>query len=354
MRIVFLLPGRSPRPAGGFKVVYEYANRLAARGHELAVVHPWSCEPPASRADRWRARLWVASHAGRRRWIVPWLEVDREVALPLVSFPGGGRLPDADAVVATAWQTAPWVAEATRAAGRGFYLVQGYEDWDDVEQVRASWRLPLRKVAISGWLQELLAEAGEGARTSLVPNGVDRDEFGVDVPPEERPARVGALLSPHKGEEAAAVLEAARARFPELEAATFGATSRPDDLPAWASYERLPDGAALRRLYNSCSIFLQASRAEGWGLPATEAMACGCALVTYDNGGSREYAADGETAVVVAEHEPDRLVEAVVALAGDRERRLALARRGRERVARLSWEDSTAALERVLAGEGAA
>ena len=28
MRIAFLLPGRSVKPAGGFKIVYEYANRL--------------------------------------------------------------------------------------------------------------------------------------------------------------------------------------------------------------------------------------------------------------------------------------------------------------------------------------
>lgn len=350
MRIVFLLPGRSPRPAGGFKVVYEHANRLVARGHRVAVVHPWSCGAPASRAECWRGRLWTMRNARRRAWIVPWLDLDRRVELPLVAYPAAGALPAADALVATAWQTAPWVADAAGGPTRGFYFVQGYETWDDVETVRATWRLPLRKIVISRWLEELAAEMGEGARTSRVPNGVDPDAFGVDVPPPERPPRVGALLSPHKGEETVAVLEAARERLPELQAAAFGATDRPAGLPGWVTYERLPDGPALRRLYNSCSIFLQASRQEGWGLPGHEAMACGCALVTYDNGGSREYARDGETAVVVAEHEPALLTEAIVALAGERERRLALARRGQEHVAGLSWERAVAAMERVLAG----
>lgn len=350
MRIVFLLPGRSPRPAGGFKVVYEYANRLAAGGHRVAVVHPWSCEAPASRVERLRGRLWVARNGRRRGWIAPWYELDERVELPLVAHPGTEHLPGADALIATAWQTAPWVAEAAGGSTRGFYFVQGYETWDDAETVRATWRLPLRKIVISRWLEEIAAEMGEGSRTSRVPNGVDLDAFGVDVPPAERPPRVGALLSPHKGEETVAVLAAARERLPEIEAATYGATDRPAGLPNWIRYERLPDRATLRHLYNSCSIFLQASRQEGWGLPGSEAMACGCALVTYDNGGSREYASDGETAVVVAEHEPARLTEAIVALAADRERRLALARRGRERIAEFTWERAVTAMERVLAG----
>ena len=32
---------------------------------------------------------------------------------------------------------------------------------------------------------------------------------------------------------------------------------------------------------------------EGWGLPGTEAMACGCALVSTRNGGVDSYAIEG-------------------------------------------------------------
>lgn len=353
MRIAFLLPGRSPNPAGGFKVVYEYANRLAARGHRVSVVHPWSCEVPSSLRPRLAARLWVGRHGRRHGWIVPWYEVDKRVSLPLVAYPGVGELPAADAIVATAWQTADWVATAAQGETRGFYLIQGYETWDSVEAVRATWRLPLHKIVISGWLEEMAIEMGEGPRTSRVPNGVDLDRFGIDVPPERRSLRVGALLSPHKGEEAIAALSMARERIPDLDAVTYGAATRPRALPAWVEYVRLPGAAALRALYNSCSIFLQASHTEGWGLPATEAMACGCALVTYDNGGSREYADDGQTAVVVAERAPQDLAEAIVRLNDHRGVRLSLARRGRERVEAFAWPESVSAMEQVLAGDRA-
>jgi glycosyltransferase involved in cell wall biosynthesis len=280
---------------------------------------------------------------------VPWFELDRRVSLPLLASPEMD-LPAADAIVATAWQTAGWVAEAARGGARGFYLIQGYETWDDVEDVRATWRLPLHKIVISGWLEELAIEMGEEARTSRVPNGVDLDRFGIDLPPEQRQPRVGALLSPHKGEETVAVLSMARAKAPDLTAVTFGAAKRPPALPDWIEYLRLPSHEALRAFYNSCSIFLQASRAEGWGLPATESMACGCALVTYDNGGSREYASDGRTAAVVPVGRAEALAGAIVELSQDRDRRLGLAQCGHDRVKALSWSRSVLALERVLAG----
>ena len=39
-KIVFLLPRSSREPIGGFKVVFEYANRLAADGFKVEIVYP--------------------------------------------------------------------------------------------------------------------------------------------------------------------------------------------------------------------------------------------------------------------------------------------------------------------------
>lgn len=349
MRVAFLLPCRSPVPVGGFKIVYEYANLLVSRGHEVVVVHPRTREVPSSRTARFKARLWVGWYRVRPHSIAPWFPVDRRVCLSAVACPRVTELPNVDALVATTWQTADWVAAAAPGKGRGFYLVQGYE-LDGIEEVRAAWRLPLHKVVISKWLEEIAIEMGEGPRTSRVPNGIDFDQWGVDLIEERRPIRVGALLSDKKGgEDILSALRMARATTPGLTAATFGTEAPPPGLPDWIEYVRLPNPAALRRLYNSCSIFLQASPTEGWGLPATESMACGCALVTYDTGGSREYAVDRRTALVVSRG-AERLSDAIVELAGDRDLRLKLARQGREHVAGFTWPRSVSAIERVFAG----
>lgn len=35
--IVFIMPGSGRKPIGGYKVVFEYANRIAALGNEVTV-----------------------------------------------------------------------------------------------------------------------------------------------------------------------------------------------------------------------------------------------------------------------------------------------------------------------------
>jgi glycosyltransferase involved in cell wall biosynthesis len=352
MKIAFLLPGRSEKPAGGFKVVYEYANRLTQRGHEVSVIHPWDCSRPDSLYARLRARLWVARLRRKRAAVAPWFDLDARVALPIVTYPSISNLPVADAVIATAWHTAPWVDAAAPEQGAGFYLIQGYETWDgDADRVRATWRLPLRKIVISGWLEEIAAELGEEGRTSRVPIGMDLDRLGVDVPPAARAPRIGALWSSGKEKgsgDVVAAMRAVRERSPAIAAVLFGTAPRPASLPGWIEYTMLPDRDELRSLYNSCSIFLQASRSEGWGLPACEAMLCGCALVTVENGGSREYAIDGETAIVVPAENVGDLAPRVSDLLEDDALRLRLSDRGRRHLHAFTWEESVAALERVL------
>jgi glycosyltransferase involved in cell wall biosynthesis len=357
MRIAFLLPGQSRRPAGGFKVVYEYANRLTRRGHAVSVVHPWDCAPPSSPRAALDAGLGALRLRLRGRGIAPWFELDPRVGLRAVAYPAASKLPEFDALIATAWHTAPWVAAAA-GEGRGFYLIQGYETWDgEVERVRETWRLPLRKVVISRWLEEIAAELGEASRTSRVPIGMDFDRFGVDLPPAGRERRLGAAFSPGRekgGEDLLAALEAVRKRDPSVSASLFGTVTRPAELPGWVDYTRLPDDASLRALYNSCAVFLQASRSEGWGLPASEAMLCGCALVTVENGGSREYAIDGESALVVPLGDSAALAAGAARLLDDEPLRLRLAEAGARRLRTFTWERSVEALEHVLEGAGMA
>jgi glycosyltransferase involved in cell wall biosynthesis len=360
MRIVFLLPGQGVRPTGGYKVVYEYANRLTRDGHTVTVVHPWSFSLPASRRERRQARIWVAKLSLRRARIAPWFGFEPGVRLTAVTEPDAASLPDADVLVATAWHTAgPIAAAAAAKRVGGAYLIQGYETWDgDAESVRATWRLPLQKIVISHWLEEIAAELGEAGRTTLVPLGMDLDRLGVDTPPAERAPRLGSLHHPGEAKGSADVLaamEAARGARADLSAVFFGTRDRPADLPQWIEYEQLPSPAQLRALFNSCSIFLGASRSEGWGLPASEAMLCGCALVTVANGGSREFAIDGETALVVAPERAAELGDRVLELLGDDGLRLRLAAAGAERLRGFTWERSVAGLEAVLeraAGEG--
>src|ERR671916_220873 len=101
MRINILLPFFPKLPVGGFKVQYEYANRLAARGHAVTVVHPCTVEQPRG----WKARLARASKrvadslADQSR--VGWHALGEGVRLLSVPDLRERFLPAADVTVAT-------------------------------------------------------------------------------------------------------------------------------------------------------------------------------------------------------------------------------------------------------------
>ncbi len=351
MRIAFALPERTPVPIGGFVVVYEYAALLSARGHQVAVFHPRTGSPLRGAAAGFKARLWVSRYRRRPAELAPWVTLPEAVELVPTRYLGEGGFPGAEVVIATTWDTVEPVGEAAARGGqRAFYYVQGYEGFIGDEAIRANWKLPLEKIVISRWLEEIAAEIGEGERTTRVPIGLDLERWRVEEPPAGRPRRIGAVLSTRKGrDDVLAALALAKGRLPDLRASCFGTEAPPDGLPDWIDYERAPDPVALRRLYNSCAVFLQASREEGWGLPAIEAMACGAALATYDTGGSREFALDRETALVTAAHAPVALGEAAVELLEDAELRGRLVETGLAQVQEFSWANSVERFERALA-----
>lgn len=352
MRILFVLPAYIRVPVGGHKVVYEYANRLSSQGHELSIVHPRNWIPRTNAAGRVDTMLWRVRNRVLDRPLVPWFPINPAVRLLFTPDLRSKHLPDADIIVATSWNTASWVAEASAAKGRKFYFIQHYETWSgDSADVEATWSLPLNKIVVSSWLFDIAAGLGEENRTTLIPPGLDFDRFQIARPIEKRADRVGMLYhdSDWKGShDGIAALERVRKARPHLSAVLFGIAPRPKRLPDWIEYVRSPPPKEHLALYNSCAIFLQPSWSEGWGLPATEAMMCGCALVTTDNGGSRDYAIDNETALVAPPKNPGALATRLLELLDDRELRASIALGGNAYVQQFTWSRAVDSVERAF------
>jgi glycosyltransferase involved in cell wall biosynthesis len=141
----------------------------------------------------------------------------------------------------------------------------------------------------------------------------------------------------------------ARARHPNAVLVGFGVKPPKARLPFAEFHENLPQ-ERLAWLYSRCPIYLCPSWDEGLGMPSMEAMACGAALCTYDNGGSRDYAIDGRTAVVAPRRDLDALASGLTRLLDDADLRRRVAREGQDFVrAQFNWERATARLESILA-----
>lgn len=352
MRIGFLLPRFSLTPIGGFKVVYEYGARLAARGHQVELIHTRRLEGAAGGAAQ--NLLWPVAkrrELSRGFWFPDWAPAHMRFAAHIDRVLAEPR----DALVATGWRTAAPVAAAA-GARRTYYLIQHHEIWDGpADAVNDTWRLPLHKIVIARWLAEVGRELGVGDAISYIPNGLDFQRFRLLTPPAARdPHHVGMLYHPAawKGApEGLAALAAARAAVPDLTATLFGtveAAALPPLFP-WVRYERLPTPPALEALYNRCAIFLHPSHAEGWPLPPAEAMSAGAALVAFANGGVSDYAADGETALLASVGDVPALAGRLVRLCRDSAERIRLAEAGRLAIQRYTWERAVNAMEAALA-----
>src|SRR5262249_44957876 len=104
----------------------------------------------------------------------------------------------------------------------------------------------------------------------------------------------------------------------------------------------------LTELYNSCQVFLNPSWMEGWGLPAAEAMACGCALVSTANSGVNEFAANGRSALLAPVKAVDELAAQMLRLLRDEKLRRRIARNGAEQVRQFTWHRAVNSLDKLL------
>jgi len=328
-------------------VVYEYANRLVNRGHQVTVVHPLHLKyVPRERLDlRGKLRRLVYSAQG---WLskpsLDWLPVDEKVESLFVPSSDSIHIPDGDAIFATSWHTVRSVLECPKAKGEKCYLIQHYEVWQGSKDlVDATWRAPLKKVVIAKWLMEKGAELGCRDMT-YIPNAMNHEIYRVTRPIEKRRRRVAMMFSTmqFKGSrDGIKALEIAKRRFPDLEAVFFSTSRRQPWVPEWVEYYRNPEqDFIVNEIFGQSSVFLSPSLAEGWPLPPAEAAACGCAIVSTSNGGVREYIEHGATGLLSPPEDPDALAENICLLLENENLRVRLAKMGNQVVSRLNWDRS--------------
>jgi glycosyltransferase involved in cell wall biosynthesis len=140
-----------------------------------------------------------------------------------------------------------------------------------------------------------------------------------------------------------------RARVPALRLVGFG-VKRPRAPVPYDEFHENPPQEQLAALYSGSDIYLCPSWDEGLGMPPMEAMACGAALVTYDNGGCRDYARDGETALVAPRRDVGALAAQLERLATDAALRARIAAAGTAFVTTaFDWDRAVARLEGLFA-----
>lgn len=357
MKVSFILPGYPWKPVGGYRVVYEYANHLVARGHETTVVHTREL-PNWKPSGSGSVYNWLRGKSAKMRNTiltpsVSWQPVDARVRMLFVPSPLPRCIPDGDAVFATFWPLAELVAGYPDVKGKKFHLVMDFYPYlGTKDEIENAWQFACRKAAISKWLCDVVLKSGVSRdEVTAIPIGIDGGRFLMSKPVESRKNVIAMMVHPaayKAAEDGIKALEFARKKNGNFRVVCFGSFPRHKALPSWMDYKQNVPEKELVNLYNAAKIFVSSSLMEGFALPPAEAMACGCAVAATDSGGIREYAEHEKTALLSPPGNPEALAENMLRLLEDDSLRVRLAESGHERIKQFTWEKSTDMLEQFL------
>jgi glycosyltransferase involved in cell wall biosynthesis len=331
MRLIFVAPS-TRHPSGGVAVIYEIAAALATRGHDVHLYHVNFFDGTVATIDELG---WFSFPDGVSHHFIPAGPRDLE------------SIPDGDVFFGFSFDR-----RMAPQSGLPVVLIQGWRMLgDDIE--RHAFEAPCPKVCVARWLVDVGRDLGVPANELVhVPIGIHHDTYRVTQQVARRPTRLSFCYSSHpmKGADLAIeVIKEVQGALPGAEVVAFGAQPPEHDFPPGVAYVRQPSPRQLvDEIYNTSRVFLCTSWVEGFGLANIEAMACGAALVTTNNGGSADYAMPGETALVAPYGDAAALSEHVVALFRDDDRRVAMASAGSEYVRRFDWRHTAEVLEAFL------
>lgn len=347
-KINFILPFKPRRPAGGFRVMYEYANRLAQKGYHIHLIFPIETRFMNYRLP-YAFRYLLTKLEGFRT--NKWFKFDSSIAMSYVPSVKEKYIPDADIIIATWWSTVLEMSELSKEKGLKINLIQGFENWEGrVDLLYKSYDLEdVTNVVVASYLHDIVKQHTE-KNIETIHNAISKDDFDIDSPIEQRnPYRVVMTYSPQeiKGSKYGLdALKLAKEKLPELKAELFGVSPEPTGLPDWMIYHRNPQN--LRDIYNRNSIILSNSFTEGFPLTPAEGMFCGCALICTNIDGHKEYAIDEDTAILVEVRNTEQMAGKIIELAENNTKRIDIANRGNKFIQKFTWDNSVDRMEKVI------
>ena len=333
------------RISGGNRLLFEYANRLKKAGQDvrwfvLAKPIKWY------RLDK-RIMACVQGITTMPPEIIDW--VDNTIPIEILPVNHPKYIPDADILVATAWQTAEFLANLSAVKGVPFYFILHYESLWTRYKTRAvkTYDLPMKKLVLSNWLKDTLKKNhGQNADVFVTP--VDKKMFFCEEKKWNSTRRICMLHHDYnwKGyKDGIKVVQKVIAQGYNIQLVVFGEKLEdPQSLFNSAGfnfeYHYRPTRERLREIYRSCDIYLCPSWYEGLGMTAMEAMACRCSLVTTDTGGCLDYAIDKKTALVSPPRDVNSLSQNLICLLDDEELLKVLSESGHRKINEFRWEEN--------------
>jgi len=320
---------------GGHMTIFRMVRWLELFGHKCTI---WRLDPQSDRSDQFAHDL-IARHY-------------QTIRADVRSVDDSFFETQADAVIATGWQTAPVVSHAP-GFRRRFYFVQDFEPafypvGDHSLAAEETYRLDLDCICAGPWLEQKMSERGRWARSfHLATDESVYNSHRADAGPLPKIAFYCRESSRRAVELGLLALELLAKRGLEFEVHLFGrAAPLFDGAPFAAVHHGVLPPHDLARLYNECLVGMCFS-ATNYSLIPQEMMACGCAVLELDGESTRTVFPAG--IVSMARPHPARIADGLERLIRDPEARTRQVEAATKWVSQFSWEKSAQIVEDVIA-----
>lgn len=345
MRATFISPCLNTY--GGDRVIGRYARGLSARGHDVQVV---SVGEPKSTLFYEGLNTITLGHDAFPRSKADYVRAGWSVVR---------RVKDPGVIIPTWTPTLPLAVllKALRAGQRTVWLAQDYLEMFAGLRTE-TWLLEAGAgycdavVTISTLCAEHLNAEWHPGKVTIIHSGLDEAFFANGVSPNTSEALlfIGDPI-PRKGwREFLEAWEGLRATHPGLEFVLVCRSPPDDELPEGGTCLAGLSDEEVADQYRRAAVYVCASHAEGWGLPALEAMASGTPVVTTLHGGCEAYADDGVNCLTAPVADSVALHGAIERILSDSALRERLIRGGRDTAERYSWATAVDRFEAVCLG----
>lgn len=295
MKVSFVISGFARRASGGHKIIFEYANYLVERGCSVRIYF-LNTNSLANIRIPTRIKSILATLVIKYSKI-KWFNLNPDVTRCPISVINDSNILDGDIIIACDVRTPIGVASLSPSKGKKLYLVQDFENWYvSDEYVYNTYSLDMKKIVISSWLKAIVDQYSQ-LPAVIIPDGINTENFKCQTPYFDREAHSICFhyrSSPIKGcNYAIEAIRHLKALYPDLIVKVVSNEKRPVELPDYCSYYYNISSKDVAIINNSVRVFMCTSINEGYGLPALEAMACGCSVVSTAYLGIKEYGVDG-------------------------------------------------------------
>ncbi len=345
MLINFVLPGISKNKViGGFRVHYEYANRLANLGHKVIVSHMFYAKKPYH-LQKVRNLM-----DGDIRHLITWFEFSENVHVTTIF--NNRFIKPCDVLVLTSWETAFVFGNRHDVAWVTAQIAYDYEFWTDANpqlklQMKQAFAKPDVMISTSTAVGKMLAECGRRI-DATINCGIRFEVFNLKNNIELRRNKIGILLRDDENKRVADAVKAlAHIKLSrDVEVLAAGKWSKP--LPDWITPVDTSTDTQLNEFYNSIGLFIFPSGSEGWGLPAMEALAGGVAVISSRNGGVEDFLKHEMNSLLYEPGNIAELISSIDRLLNNDDLRISLAKEGEKTARKYGWDDAVLQLEKLM------